>query len=219
MHLWDDTQEMHGPVECGGVLHRFGPEGFFTTALPRLTTKLRGADAAMDTAWMGFANEYYAFMGWLSRLGSGLGSAAGLAARGAVFRGVGRYGGRALARAGAGLGIGGAGLLRRGVTGLFALDVIYTALNYLYEGGQEKAQHFVGVMAGERPVGVHPHGITMYVSPSRRMPEYWHVGSNTPPRLIAGKRRACRIKSCIITTCLVSYRPGRQLKQPAWQHL
>ena len=147
MHVWDDTQEMHGPCECGGVLHRFGPEGFYTTALPRLATKLRGADAAMDTAWMSFASEYYSFMGWFSRLGSGLADTAGLAFRGAIYRGVAR-------------GAASAALRLSGYTAaktvigssvampLFVADAVYTGLTYLYEQGMDKAQHFVGVMTG-----------------------------------------------------------------------
>lgn len=153
MHLWDDVKEMHGPVECGGVMHSFSSEGFYTVAIPRLATQLRGADAAMDTAWMGFAAEYHQFFGWLSRAASLAGSGVGFGFRAAMYKGAGNW----LSTQGATLaadklGFRLAGRLLAGASGvgtaLIAVDLLYSALSYLYEGGQEKAQTFVGLMTG-----------------------------------------------------------------------
>ncbi|PQJ36812.1 hypothetical protein BSZ35_00210 [Salinibacter sp. 10B] len=153
IHLWDDIDQMHGPVEVDGVYHRFdAQQGFYTQVKPKLMTYMRGADEGMDTKWMGMAGQVSNYMNWASRAGNFLGSMMGLGGRAVMYKEIGQF---IANRAGSFLAAspgGAAGTVARGAlgaaSGLIWLDLIRTVGKYLYETGQDKAASYVGMISG-----------------------------------------------------------------------
>lgn len=82
LHLWDDVQHMHGPVEVDKVYHRFDTaHGFYTEVEPKLVSYMRGADEGFDTQWLESAGQIRSMLGTFSRSVSAVGAGAGFIAR------------------------------------------------------------------------------------------------------------------------------------------
>jgi hypothetical protein len=164
LHLWDDVDEMQGPVEVDGVYHRFGAQdGFYTQVKPKLATYMRHADDGMDTHWMSQAAKVTHTMNWATRAASASGKLMGFGARAGMYTwlssaaasgalSANSMGLKGLAKGLAAFGTpsasGAATLLGPAGWAVIVADAAYTIGEYAYETGQEKAQQYVGMING-----------------------------------------------------------------------
>jgi len=154
MHIWDDVEQMHGPVEARGVLQKFGSGGYRTVALPRLHSNVRGADSTMDTTWMGYAQQLQSTYSYFERAASGIGDFIKFAGRSAMYGFGLNYLGSTGASFLSNIGLSATGRAASvlggplGIALVVGADAVWTLTDFLEETGARKERLFLGMMTG-----------------------------------------------------------------------
>jgi hypothetical protein len=152
LHLFDDAEEMFGPVEVDGVMHHFGADGFYTMATPKLLTHTRGADPTIDAMWMDQAGQFYNLYQAVSHgFKAGVLGAGYAAVRAGAIQSLTTKAGGSLAGAGA-LSRGAVGLL--GASGVRSIIGISNPIGWisivgsiLSSYGKSVTEQYAGMMA------------------------------------------------------------------------